>query len=158
MKVTILCGVSGSGKSTYIENHLPDASVVSADNFFMRDDGDYLFDPTRLGEAHGTCLRQFVMFLTADLWDPDHYEPKNLVVDNTNTTVMEVAPYAQLAIAYGYELEIIILEAEPGMAHSRNTHGVPLTGVMGQHDRLVKLAESLPPWWPTRKVDAKFVG
>jgi predicted kinase len=152
MKVKILCGVSGSGKSTYIKNHFPDADVCSADHFFLTDEGDYLFDPRKLPQAHAKCLRDFVYLVSTT----PHGDRVPVVVDNTNTTVGEVAPYAALALAYGHDLEIIIVQAEPGMAHSRNTHGVPVQGVMGQHNRLVKLADQLPPWWPVTKVDAEF--
>ncbi|MGW8177479.1 MAG: AAA family ATPase [bacterium] len=153
MQVKILCGVSGSGKSTYIQNHFPSATVCSADHFFMKN-GEYQFDPSKLPMAHGACLRKFVGIVKQG----SGIQPVEgtVVVDNTNTTVSEVAPYAALALAYGHDLEIIIIEAEPGMAHSRNAHGVPLPGVMGQHNRLVKLADQLPPWWKTTKVNAEY--
>ena len=34
-EVIVMQGVSGSGKSTYIKNNLPNATVVSADHFFV---------------------------------------------------------------------------------------------------------------------------
>lgn len=151
MKVVILCGISGSGKSTYIKNHLSDADVCSADHFFMVD-GEYKFDVKKLGQAHGECLKHFVYLVS----QKPHGNRVPVVVDNTNTSMMEVAPYAQLALAYGHELEIIILEAPLELAHARNTHGVPIQGVQGQHDRLVKLADQLPPWWKVTKVQAEF--
>ena len=142
MMVKIICGISGSGKSTYCKSNFPDAKVCSADHYFM-DDGEYKFDPRKLPEAHGSCLRKFVDLLQSD---------GEVVVDNTNTTISEVAPYAQLALAYGHDLEIIILDVDPEVAHKRNLHGVPEQGVKVQHSRLVKLAGDLPPWWPTTTV------
>lgn len=151
MKVKILCGISGSGKSTYIENNFSDAVVCSADHFFLTQEGDYLFDPRKLPLAHGACLQKFVSMVQVA---PE--EDGTLVVDNTNTTVSEVAPYAALALAYGHDLEVIIIQCDPERAQRRNTHGVPQQAVMGQHSRLVKLADQLPPWWRTTKVDAEF--
>jgi hypothetical protein len=128
--------------------------VCSADNFFYTKEGDYLFDPAKLSKAHGKCLTDFVYLVSKK----PHGDQVPVVVDNTNTTVTEIAPYAALALAYGCDLEIVLIQCEPGMAHSRNTHGVPLKSVMGQHDRLVKLAQpgALPPWWPVKKVNAEF--
>jgi predicted kinase len=150
MKVKILCGISGSGKSTYIKNHFPDADVCSADHFFMKD-GEYKFDPAKLSKAHGECLKHFVYLMSTK----PHGDRIPVVVDNTNTTVVEIAPYAALALAYGCDLEIIILEAPLEKAAARNQHGVPRDAVEGQHKRLKTLADQLPRWWPVVKVPAE---
>lgn len=144
MSVKIFCGISGSGKSTYIKRSFPNAYVVSADYYFLNNEGGYKFDATKLSEAHGQCLRNFVTLCQRC--------ENDVIVDNTNTSMMEIAPYAQLALAYGHDLEIVIIEADPVKAQERNTHGVPLQGVTNQHERLVKTAAGLPPWWPVKKV------
>lgn len=150
MKVKILCGVSGSGKSTYIANNFPKATVCSADHFFIADNGEYVFDSKKLSEAHAYCLRKFVQHLQAPGLTGG--QVGTLVVDNTNTSMQEVAPYAALANAYGFDTEIIVLQADPVEAHKRNQHCVPLKSVMGQFDRLRGLEKSLPPWWKVVKV------
>lgn len=150
MKVKILCGVSGSGKSTYIANNFPKAVVCSADHFFLADNGEYVFDVKKLSEAHAYCLRKFVQHLQSPGLAGGQVGV--LVVDNTNTSMQEVAPYAALANAYGFDTEIIILQADPVEAHKRNRHNVPLKSVMGQFDRLRGLEKSLPPWWAVNKV------
>ena len=150
MKVKILCGISGSGKSTYISKHFPKAVVCSADHFFLADNGEYVFDPQKLGAAHAYCLRKFVQHLQAP--DLTGGQVGTLVVDNTNTSMQEIAPYAALATAYGHDTEIIVLQADPVEAHKRNRHSVPLKSVMGQFDRLRGLEKSLPPWWKVTKV------
>lgn len=137
MKVWIYCGVSGAGKTTFISGAHPHAPVCSADDYFMRS-GEYRFDASKLSEAHGACLRNFVSLLQ-DSTD-------EVVVDNTNTTVAELAPYAALAQAYGYELQIVTLHCDPDIAHTRNRHGVPLDAIRRMNERL--LARQLPPWWP----------
>ena len=143
MKVVILCGVSGSGKSTRCKEVYPDALVVSADHFFMRS-GEYKFDPKRLSDAHGDCLRQFVRYLCEN--------HGTIVVDNTNTTIAELAPYAALALAYGADLQIEILSCQVKTAAGRNVHGVPEQGIVKQAERLATLKENLPPWWPCKEV------
>lgn len=146
--VIILCGISGSGKSTRIAKLYPEAAVCSADHYFMVD-GEYRFDPSKLPQAHGSCLKQFVSCLQGRL--PDG-QPPTVVVDNTNTTVAEVAPYAALALAYGYDLRIEILKVDPEVAAARNLHGVPLAGIVKMAERLATLKDSLPPWWPCEEV------
>lgn len=150
MKVKILCGISGSGKSTYIANNFPKAVVCSANHHFITDNGEYCFDPKRLGVAHAECLKKFVQHLHAPGLTGG--QVGTLVVDNTNTSMMEIASYAALANAYGFDTEIIVFQADPVEAHRRNRHNVPLKSVMGQFDRLRGLEKSLPPWWKVTKV------
>ena len=135
--VWIMQGVSGAGKSSSIPAN---AHVVSADHLFIDPHTQqYKFDPSKLPLAHGQCLRYFVIAL--------QNEVPFIVVDNTNTTVAEVAPYYALANAYGYDAVIVFVEADPAEAAARNAHGVPLTGVESQHKRLLYFGEQMPAWW-----------
>jgi predicted kinase len=143
MKVWIYCGLPGAGKTTRIKRDHPHAVTCSADDFFMQG-GEYRFDVSKLSEAHGSCLRNFVSLLQDSM--------PQIVVDNTNTTTAEVAPYAALAQAHGYALEIVTVACPPEAAHARNVHGVPLAAVNAMSDRLAK--RELPPWWPHRTVEA----
>lgn len=144
MKVTILRGISGSGKSTYATKHHPNAFVVSADSYHMAN-GVYAFDPANLSRAHAQCLRSFTAFVTTKNGTNDE-----IVVDNTNTTVVEIAPYAALALAYGCELEIITLDTPLSIAWKRNIHGVSPEVATGQWKRLFREIDSFPRWWPHR--------
>lgn len=144
MKVTILRGVPGSGKSTYVARNFAAAAWYSADNFFINDKGVYVFDPPKLPQAHGRCLKEFVQHL-------ERRTGVDAVIDNTNTTAVEVAPYAALALAYGHELEIVTLQCDPIVAWGRNTHGVPVEAVKAMHRRLTEA--QLMPWWPHRVVE-----
>lgn len=155
MQVKIICGISGAGKSTYVRNYklnYQDMFVLtcSADDYFYRQ-GKYEFHALELPEAHAQCLRKFTEALQKGRLN----DSAVLFVDNTNTSIAEVAPYAALALAYGADLEIVILECPVEKAFARNTHGVPLKGVQGQNARLATLADSLPPWWPVTRVQAE---
>lgn len=146
MSVLVLQGVSGSGKSTYAkwrEKQRHEAAefctIVSADEFFMKD-GVYQFDATKLPQAHAQCLRRFVEIVSRST-DRETL----LIVDNTNTSVAEIAPYMALAAAYGHEAVILRFDVDPRKAAARNTHGVPAPGVDAQYTRMVR--QELPPWW-----------
>lgn len=150
-KVFILQGVSGAGKSTVaakLIEGLPRGKqvCVSADQYFIDEKGEYRFDVSKLGAAHQWCLRNYTHAL---LDQPKGTASKLVVVDNTNTTMGEVAPYYALAEALGFEPLILVVGY--GLSWSqcaeRNVHGVPLAGVLAQGDRIVAFGESRPPWW-----------
>lgn len=124
--VTILRGISGSGKSTYTAANLPNAFVASADKFFMRD-GDYKFDPKQLGNAHSWCFRQFEAALQQGV--------DEVVLDNTNTKLWEFEKYVAAAEKYGYAVTVVRLKVDPKIAAARNLHGVPADKVQQMQDR-----------------------
>lgn len=111
MKVIVMRGISGAGKSTWVKKHYPDAVVASADDYFRKPDGAYVFDETKLQEAHIACMRTFLAALQ---------EQKPLiVVDNSNVTAAEISPYVLPAKALGYEVEILTLGVKPETAIAR---------------------------------------
>lgn len=157
-KVIIMSGISGAGKSTYIQdvilgrkvvnnvtsfNPPPSFMVVSADDYFIGEDGVYKFDPSKLSDAHGHCFRCFI--------DAMQSECDLVVVDNTNTTTEELAPYILGAQAYGYEVEIRTLWCGMDLAASRNTHGVSERGIEAQWVRLN--SRKLLPWWKNTDIN-----
>lgn len=151
MKVWIYCGVPGSGKTTRAWREHEEAYFVSADDYFLQWEERsgrfvYRFEAAELPNAHASCLRRFVSAITT--------RNPAIVVDNTNTTAAEIAPYAALALAFGYELQVITLKCDPTKAYERNIHGVPLAAVEAMHRRLEATMASLPPWWPLTVIEA----
>jgi predicted kinase len=155
MNIKIMRGISGAGKSTYIRNHWDEWGqkliTVSADTFFVVD-GVYRFDPKQLGDAHAMCLREYVnrVLLTLDPKDNNV-----LVVDNTNLSAVEIAPYYQLAVAYGIPVEIINIDYDPNKQPNRNTHGVPDSKVKQMFDRANRERRNFPSYWKVTDVKSE---
>jgi len=110
----ILRGAPGSGKSYYAAKLGP-YTVVSADDFFVDDFGEYSFDPKWLGRAHGACLRACVEAIL---------RREDIVVDNTNSKPQELIPYLALCAAFGYSCQVVRMVCDREVAWSRQTHCV----------------------------------
>jgi len=149
MRVIIMQGIPGSGKTSWIKRKMlgvyKEREVCwehySADRYF-EELGH--FDPAKLGEAHGQCLREYVEALTDSVGTGPNLDI-NIVVDNTNTSLVELAPYMALAQAYNVEVELVRIHCDPEVAFARQTHGVPLAGIQAMDQRLRELV--LPPFW-----------
>lgn len=129
-RVIIMRGIPGSGKSTQAKKY--GGLVLSADNYFIGPDGVYRFNPARIGDAHTACMRGFL--------DAIELEHPIIVVDNTNTTLMELNPYRLVGLANGYSIEVVRVVCAAAKAAARNTHGVPFDTVM----RMAKHFEDVP--------------
>ncbi len=137
MKVILLKGVSGSGKSTYCKNNFPDAHVVSADHFFERLGH---FDPSLLADAHRECFSNFLALLGDEV--------ETIVVDNTNITMWELAPYWRLADLQGADVEVHEILAPVQLCIARNIHEVPANAI----ERMARNWEECPPYVKVKKV------
>lgn len=142
MKVTLLSGVSGSGKSTYAKEkkftERGRTEVISADIYFTQK-GIYTYDASKIGEAHNACIRAFISICERPWF------LENLIVDNTNTTAIELAPYVAIASAFGHEIELITFHADAVKCAERNIHGVSLeTCLQMQANLNVRV---LPSYW-----------
>ncbi len=144
MKImTVMRGVSGSGKSTTAHALATRvrAHVVSADDYFMIQ-GEYVFDPSKIVEAHMDCQRRVREVC-------EHGLP--VVVDNTNTQRWELQPYFDLAARYGYNVVVVSVEtdlSDEALAQ-RNKHGVPLVAIQRMREAWEanwQAGDPRPPW------------
>lgn len=131
-QVILMVGPSGSGKSTkareYAETN-PGTVVVSADNFFVNDKGDYHFVAALLHQAHSHCFDEFMKAL-------QNPEIQTVIVDNTNTRHREREAYVKAAKAMGVRVFLWVIEADPEVCAQRNVHGVPKETVERQQSRI----------------------
>lgn len=125
----ILRGISGAGKTTFV-NHLKsciDLVHASADFIHVDPNGVYRFDPAKLGEGHGLCFRTTILALQE--------RAQCVVVDNTHCSNWELAPYVLAGQAYQYKTAIVRMEIDPATAAKRNVHGVPEKNVCSMAHR-----------------------
>ena len=125
----ILRGLPGTGKSG-VANSLAMASESSLYNIFSTDDlfmveGEYQFDPSRLGEYHNTNLQNAKLYM-------NRYSQFNgqviCVIDNTNTQHWEYEKYVEAANEQGFIVQVISIAWDAKdipLYAERNTHGVP---------------------------------
>lgn len=144
MKVYIMRGIPGAGKSTWHQNNVPFRYVCSAD-LAMKDPstGEYRFDPSKLKEAHDKCLSAYVQCLVKGGWDD-----RSVVADNTNVRAWEIAPYYRVAEALGLEPQIVHILVKPSLAVATGTHNVPAQKVYEMSGSF----DPLPPWWNVKYV------
>lgn len=156
-KVTILVGIPGAGKSMVARNlasKFEGALTLSTDDFWTMTTGEYEFDITRLQEAHGWNFKSYLSALkraseyahTFNLTGSGQ-RPTPIVVDNTNTTIAEIAPYYAAAQAWGCHVRILAVLAPWDIAASRCTHNVPAAKVYQMSLRLEETLRTLPSWW-----------
>ena len=154
--VHIVRGPSGCGKTTFAKQLSEDIfaskilaygpphlrpKIISADDFFTNNDGEYVFDPRLLSRAHTETITNAMSALKMG---------RDVIIANTFTNYWEVSPYiwmAQLAGASCIVYEPDVLEelkdgTWAGLdilylkeMHARCTHGVPI--------------EQLKTMWPT---------
>jgi predicted kinase len=114
----LLRGLPGSGKSTIGDIILftgqNNQDVLSADNFFIDRDGNYIFDATRLKEAHNDCQQKCAERMKMQF--------SKIVIANTFTQEWEMEKYFEMADRYRYRVHSLIVENRHG---SQNIHDVP---------------------------------
>lgn len=113
MQLILVRGLPGSGKSSLsrvIANEIFRCARIEADMYFVKD-GEYLFDATKLGEAHAWCLKN-----TREIIG----EGVSVVVSNTFTTIKELKPYFDLAKEFKIKPQVVLCQG-----NYKSVHNVP---------------------------------
>lgn len=74
-----------------------------------------------MGEAHKECYLNFLAAVNIRI--------PLVVVDNTNISGYEIAPYYRYADVMGYDVSITKLLCKSEVAAARNLHGVPAKAI-----------------------------
>jgi predicted ABC-type ATPase len=109
----LIRGVSGSGKTTFVNSIVQDTDrVICTDDFFIIN-GEYIFDPTQLKENHLKCQKKVGYWLSRG---------KTVFVHNTFTCEWEMTPYFTLSETFGYKVFTLIVE---NRHQGTSVHNVP---------------------------------
>ena len=131
----ILRGCPGSGKSTLSRELKGETGrVFSTDDFFIRSDGEYAFDPKKVAGFHKRNQER-----ARDAISEGH---SPVVIDNTNTTAWEMRPYVEMGLRHGYRVEFrepsTPWRYEAAQLSERNTHGVGIDTIRRMLKRFQK--------------------
>jgi len=108
-------------------------AIFSTDSLFMVD-GEYQFDPTRLGKYHAENLRRATNFMKKRKRSSDAV----CVIDNTNTQAWEFEKYVEVAKENGFIVQVITVNwntQDIPLYAKRNSHGVPIEAIQRMADR-----------------------
>jgi predicted kinase len=119
-RVKIMRGLPGSGKTHWASSQ-DGACIVSADNYHM-EDGKYSYKMQNAAHAHRMCFGDFIIKV-------ENKFPL-IIVDNTNTSAIEIAPYYRFAEVFHYDVEILHVNTPFEICLARQTHGVPMTTML----------------------------
>lgn len=153
MQIIVVSGLPGAGKTTYVQLMIAQACAgaqaaasLSADDFFIQSDGSWVFNPAKIRDAHAHCLKRFIAHCQAGDLDL-------CIIDNTNLTVAEIAPYMAIAQAYGHVASVLTITCSAEIAFARQIHGVSLDRFMHMFANLRE--RELPPWWPAAELSTR---
>ena len=118
-ELILLRGLPGAGKSTLAKvilqfRETDEPEVLSADDFFVNENGVYEFDAQKIKEAH-----QYCQFRCSERM---RQQKAKIVVANTFTQEWEMDDYFKMAERYNYRVHTVVVENRHG---NENVHGVP---------------------------------
>lgn len=137
----LIRALPGAGKTTLAMQL--DLDIYEADQFFVDAIGAYIFDPSKLPQAHAECQGNTRACLE---------KGDSCVVSNTFTQRWELEPYLQMAKDNNVRVTVIDLYdsgCTDDELKDRNTHGVPLDSIKAMRDRWEhdwKNGNPVPPW------------
>lgn len=121
-ELILVRGIPGSGKSTFAK--ALGGVHYEADMFFLDQQSNYVFDPSKIKDAHAWCQSHCLHLMKEG-------EPR-IVISNTFTQEWEMKPYMDMASENGYTVFTIVVENRHGGV---NTHGVPEDKLQMMKDR-----------------------
>lgn len=103
-KCTILVGVPASGKSTWLQEHMPMANVMSTDIVIENVAKSY-------GMTYNEGFKDLISFADKVMWRHitlAHMRQEDYVIDRTNLTAKSRAKFIQKLKLHSYEIECVV--------------------------------------------------
>ena len=101
----ILRGVQGSGKSTFatlLQSMNPNSVIHETDSYFVNENGEYDFDPTKLQENHNKNFNAFCDSIFKGI--------EMVIVSNVNAKKEHFQSYIDYAKFNGYKVTVLVVE------------------------------------------------
>lgn len=146
MILVIMSGVSGSGKTTRAleiqGKNVKNVKIVSADDYFVGEDGVYRFDADQLAQAHATCYSLARLYM--------HRGVQTIIVDNTSCSGWERDKWREMAEEFGYTAMVEqthganLTDEDIALFASRNRHGVTEDIIRRQYNNFKSGYEKAP--------------
>lgn len=117
-KLILIRGLPGSGKTTLAKKLSKQlkAKHFEADMYFENESGEYVFDGTKLTDAHEWCFQQTRKWVS---------KGNTVIVSNTFVRHWEMKRYLQYCEKKGIEVEIKVCREE-----YQSIHDVPLATIV----------------------------
>jgi predicted kinase len=103
-KCTILVGVPGSGKSTWIQEYMPMANVMSTDIVIENVAKSY-------GMTYDEGFKELISFAERVMWRHitlAHMRQEDYVIDRTNLSAKSRKKFIDKLKLHGYEIECVV--------------------------------------------------
>ena len=109
-KLLLIRGLPGSGKTTLAKQLSKQlkAKHFEADMSFENENGEYVFDGTKLAQAHEWCFQQTRKWLS---------KGKTVIVSNTFVRQWEMKRYVKYCEKKGIEVEVQVCRGEFSSVH-----------------------------------------
>ena len=111
--LTLVRGLPGSGKTTFVNDVIKPDAMFAADDFFYDEDGEYNFDGSKIGVAHMECQHKTHMAMRKGL--------SSIAVHNTFVKLWEMLEYYIMADMNRYTVHVITKE---NRHNGISSHGV----------------------------------